>query len=1132
MSSTVSFSDNIAAFNNFIDTMGQVMNKTKNISYVGNKNLTTIAGITNCEKLGVLGKPVALKEDLNSKANTNHNHQLGDIMMSYEEEEDYEEETMNEEDQLVYETKTRTITKTKPLSELLDDKADSSHTHSISDIADLQIALDAKASTSHNHDLSYASINHNHDSSYAALNHNHDLSYAALNHTHNLEDVEFTFEEEEDYEEETINEEEELVYETKTRTITKTKDLSELLDEKANVNHNHDSSYATINHTHNYANSSHTHTTSDITNWTNATSNFSTITGNNTFTGTNTFNAKLWAKDINAQNIEWLQNIDFWSPDDMKIDFKKMLSTYNDRARIIYTTSGDYNNTLSLDINKGHAIHARVYSDGGGLGNQDYFTTLIHDITLLNGAGETIIEKLNVSTVVNIYTSLISQLVSGLVYGTSTEFKFGKADNTDECGELTYYRANPDSTSYIHLYLRGNQGLRIYKEHMETDFSGSSGESLDLYRPNLSGGSENYMIIGKNNTMDGSKYKNRLEIGYHHDADNNTNNDNYAYICVENRNLKIYNNKVQATVPLYAGGIYSTDYLYVDNFNLGATTNKQMVRISAPNLSTGSSIEMTIGKGMDNTYADDIKNQGAIGYHHTSNNNTDNLNYIYLYKEGEKLKVYNDNITCETALNVNGYTTINSTTTGYHTPLRVFAPNLGSGNIAFICIGKAFENTDKTAYIGYTYNTDSNERALKLGLGSNWDAITINYWGVNVYNTMFNTRHYNAHQASFYRTDMSVGGETYISIGKNNSTPHNRASFGYSMAAGENVIGNYAFIYMNGYCLKVYETNVDIDRTCNINGTTTISSSTTTNHSPLKIVAPGLTNNTAATIALGKSADGTTNCGYLNYNYSTTASDCSVGLGLGGTYNTVKIFYNRVDIYKNTNITGRVIAKNPNSDPHYLTSTVTPTSTGQEICVLKVYADYLNTYNDCYASMYFGYSISLSAQFRYYYNSTAANRYTEIRHDGDAKIKLKPSEVEMVKKTRITTSSHNEFPLEVNVPALSADSWEKIGISDGNRIAVMGLSKNSDNSYHAYYKLNGQSAEFRVFDDKFVFRNSPVYMTNLAQDTKNAILDVVYPVGCTTFGWHPNRGTWSSSATVTGKNGNFNVNFTVYNRTA
>ena len=59
MSSSVSFSNNITAFNGFMGTMTNVMNKTKNISYISNKNLTTIAGITNCESLGVLGQPVA-----------------------------------------------------------------------------------------------------------------------------------------------------------------------------------------------------------------------------------------------------------------------------------------------------------------------------------------------------------------------------------------------------------------------------------------------------------------------------------------------------------------------------------------------------------------------------------------------------------------------------------------------------------------------------------------------------------------------------------------------------------------------------------------------------------------------------------------------------------------------------------------------------------------------------------------------------------------------------------------------------------------------------------------------------------------------------------------------------------------
>ena len=43
----MSFSDNITAFKN---VMNQVIVKTKNIEYVTNKNLTTIAGVVNFEE--------------------------------------------------------------------------------------------------------------------------------------------------------------------------------------------------------------------------------------------------------------------------------------------------------------------------------------------------------------------------------------------------------------------------------------------------------------------------------------------------------------------------------------------------------------------------------------------------------------------------------------------------------------------------------------------------------------------------------------------------------------------------------------------------------------------------------------------------------------------------------------------------------------------------------------------------------------------------------------------------------------------------------------------------------------------------------------------------------------------------
>ena len=125
------------------------------------------------------------------------------------------------------------------ITSLSNGKANSSHTHTLSEITDytapdltsyattsaMNTALAGKSDTSHNHDSSYASSSHthtlnditdysapdltpyattsamntalsgkadsshNHDSSYSAINHNHDTAYSALGHTHTLSDI-------------------------------------------------------------------------------------------------------------------------------------------------------------------------------------------------------------------------------------------------------------------------------------------------------------------------------------------------------------------------------------------------------------------------------------------------------------------------------------------------------------------------------------------------------------------------------------------------------------------------------------------------------------------------------------------------------------------------------------------------------------------------------------------------------------------------------------------------------------------------------------------------------------------------------------------------------------------------------
>ena len=145
----------------------------------------------------------------------------------------------------------------------LGNKADANHNHDTS-----------YSAINHNHDSSYSAINHNHDSSYSAINHNHDSLYASINHNHDISEITKTTT--------VINEEEE------EEEVVET--LSDLLDDKASINHNHDSSYSAINHNHDssysainhnhdssysainhnhdstYASINHSHQISDVTN--------------------------------------------------------------------------------------------------------------------------------------------------------------------------------------------------------------------------------------------------------------------------------------------------------------------------------------------------------------------------------------------------------------------------------------------------------------------------------------------------------------------------------------------------------------------------------------------------------------------------------------------------------------------------------------------------------------------------------------------------------------------------------------------------------------------------------------------------------------------------------------------------
>lgn len=184
----------------------------------------------------------------------------------------------------------------------------------------------------------------------------------------------------------------------------------------------------------------------------------------NTFTGYNTFNnvIDVWNSKIIAPNIEQVWNIKFYNDEDMIIDFKKMLHGYNDLGRVIYTTSGTYNNTLSLDINKSHSIIARVYSDGSN--TSDYFTTIKHAIVLLDGDGKTILKDLTAtngafttSLTLNGSNVLTSASLANVAYkNINNNFSTNQTINgliTSKALNIIDSTANSDNSKYINVII-------------------------------------------------------------------------------------------------------------------------------------------------------------------------------------------------------------------------------------------------------------------------------------------------------------------------------------------------------------------------------------------------------------------------------------------------------------------------------------------------------------------------------------------------------------------------------------------------------------------------------------------------------------------------------------------------------
>ena len=168
-----------------------------------------------------------------------------------------------------------------------------------------------------------------------------------------------------------------------THVINDVTNLQSTLDGKANVNHNHDSSYASINHNHDssyasinhnhdssYASSSHTHSSADITNWSTATSNFAKLNVANTFTANQTITNKLTIDSSNG-----ISSLNFTRTDG------------GDEARIQYNESTREDGGLEIATADDHnePIYVRQYT----WGDNNRWNSIARTATLLDANGDT-----------------------------------------------------------------------------------------------------------------------------------------------------------------------------------------------------------------------------------------------------------------------------------------------------------------------------------------------------------------------------------------------------------------------------------------------------------------------------------------------------------------------------------------------------------------------------------------------------------------------------------------------------------------------------------------------------------------------------------------------------------------------
>ena len=513
-------------------------------------------------------------------------------------------------------------------------------------------------------------------------------------------------------------------------------------------------------------------------------SNYAKLNAANTFTANQTVNGRIDCSSLYINNvapltddsnyaklnvtnsftqkqlisaIEYLTHLLFYDDNNMIIDFRKLLVGYNDRARITYETSGTYNNNLCLDINKSHSIVARIYSDGSNV--SDYFTTIKHVITLLDGNGKSTFIDLdaangsfstsltvngnsvltddsnyaklnatNIFTSTNEFRNALYQFASGLSPGQSIGWLIGRSYNNDDSASIRYTHNTTATDRCLTLAIQGSSGrLDIYKDRIVSSLP-IDATALTVNNVSVLTDDSNYAKLNAANTFTANQTVNGLVTCNELNVLNNNISSGstlWTYFgkstsSAESALLYYYYNSTIANCYFRLGlSGYGGIDVYYNSIGLGynttlyGTLTTSTSNATTANLfnsstnnyvnigrSTSSGRSLRLRHYYNSTLANNYAEIGLVSYPMMQiYYNYMNINY-QIYTQGIQAS---GNISTSGDLSVNGsLTNLDST--------------LSSGSSKRVYIGRDSSNTAGSIALSYFYSTTTSDCYASLGL--------------------------------------------------------------------------------------------------------------------------------------------------------------------------------------------------------------------------------------------------------------------------------------------------------------------------------------------------------------------------------------------------------------------------------